>query len=124
VAYKFKDRTEAGQKLAEALSKYKEKNNILLLALPRGGIPVAYEIAKALSLPLDILLVRKLGVPGHEEFAMGAIAWDNELEAEVDEVVCLYTPEPFYGVGQWYKDFSQTSDSEVQDILRIFTQKS
>jgi len=216
MSYQFKNRTEAGQKLAEALSEYKGKKDVLLPALPRGGVPVAYEVAKSLMLPLDILLVRKLGVPGHEELAMGAIAWDNEyyindnvveqlhipeaaikrvitkeqeelfkrsnlyrddlpppeidgktvilvddgvatgatmrvavsvlkhakakrivvavpvgaidtckeLESDVDEVVCLYTPELFYGVGQWYQDFSQTSDEEVQGILKFSSQNN
>ncbi len=207
--YRFTDRKEAGKKLAEALAEYAGRTDLMLLALPRGGVPVAHEIATALSLRLDVLLVRKLGVPGHEELAMGAIAWDHiyfinhaiveqfgitttaiysvmvneqaelgrrnklyrnnlpppqiegktiivvddglatgatmrvaiavlqhmkakhiiaaipvgpaetcmELEADIDEVVCLYTPEPFYGVGQWYNDFSQTSDEEVLEIL-------
>jgi predicted phosphoribosyltransferase len=180
-----------------------------VLALPRGGVPVAFEVAKALRAPLDIFLVRKLGVPGHEELAMGAIATGgvrvlnddvverlripfgvidsvaaNELrelerrelayrgnrpEPEVqgktvilvddglatgstmraavaalrqqgparivvavpvsapqtcdeyrmgaDEIVCAITPEPFYGVGQWYRDFSQTTDEEVSELL-------
>lgn len=211
MAYQFENRIDAGKQLAEALMEYKGRRDVLLLALPRGGVPVADEVSKALELPLDVLLVRKLGVPGHEEVAMGAIAWDHicyinnnlvdqldipgeaikrviakekaellrrsnlyrddlpppeikgrtvividdglatgatmhaaiavlqhekaarivvavpvgssdtcrELEADADEIVCLYNPEPFYSVGQWYRDFSQTSDSEVQDILDI-----
>lgn len=71
---KFLDRHEAGIILAECLKEYSEQANVILLALPRGGVPVAYEIAKKLKIPLDIFLVRKLGVPGHEELAMGAIA--------------------------------------------------
>jgi erythromycin esterase-like protein/predicted phosphoribosyltransferase len=70
----FRDRTDAGQQLAAQLSRYRDAPNILVLGLPRGGIPVAAEVAKALGAPLDALLVRKLGVPGHEELAMGAIA--------------------------------------------------
>ncbi len=69
----FYDRREAGLKLAESLSSHIGKN-MLVLALPRGGVPVAHEVAKVFSLPLDVLLVRKLGVPGQEELAMGAIA--------------------------------------------------
>jgi len=207
--HRFVNRTEAGEILAEALSGYAGKSGILVLALPRGGVPVAYEVAKALSAPLDLWLVRKLGVPGQEELAMGAIAGKNtlvlnddiiaalnisqptidsiiareqaELERrnqhyrhgkpppdvegntiliiddglatgatmraaiaslrqaaaarviaavpvgamstcrkigqEADELVCLHTPEPFYGVGQWYSDFSQTSDEEVLALL-------
>lgn len=205
----FKDREHAGRRLAEALSKYADARNALVLALPRGGVPVAYEISSKLHLPLDLLLVRKLGVPGHEELAMGAIAWGHirffnddiikglniaqqeidqvidreqrtlvernalyrkdspppsvegmtviivddglatgatmkaavtamrqaaaakivvavpvgapstciELESLADEVVCLSAPEPFYGVGRWYADFSQTTDREVTDLL-------
>ena len=70
----FKDRIHAGQELAEALVKYAGRNDAIVLGLPRGGVPVAYEVAKKLGAPLDVLVVRKLGVPGYEEFAMGAIA--------------------------------------------------
>jgi putative phosphoribosyl transferase len=70
----FKDRTDAGRKLAEHLTRYADRDDVLVLALPRGGVPVAYEVAKELKAPLDVFLVRKLGVPGHEELAMGAIA--------------------------------------------------
>ena len=71
---RFRDRTEAGQLLAKKLSKYANRKDVLILALPRGGVPVGFEVAKALNAPLDILVVRKLGVPGQEELAMGAIA--------------------------------------------------
>jgi putative phosphoribosyl transferase len=71
---KFIDRREAGIILAEYLKDYSGLPNIIILALPRGGVPVAYEISQALSVPLDIFIVRKLGVPGYEELAMGAIA--------------------------------------------------
>jgi predicted phosphoribosyltransferase len=71
---RFRDRTEAGRRLAEVLAPYAGRPNLLILALPRGGVPVAYEVARALHAPLDLLLVRKRGVPGHEELAMGAIA--------------------------------------------------
>ena len=70
----FRDRIEAGQRLAEKLTTYANRPDVLVLALPRGGVPVAYEVARALHAPLDILVVRKLGVPGYEELAMGAIA--------------------------------------------------
>ena len=205
----FKDRRDAGKKLAQKLRAYAGSPGALILALPRGGVPVAYEIALALHLPLDIFLVRKLGVPGREELAIGAIASggvrvlndditrllsipdeiinfvaNRELQelqrrenlyrgerpvpqvrdrtvilvddglatgasmraavaglrahrperivvavpaaaaetcdafrAEVDEVVCAITPEPFYGVGRWYEDFSQVSDEEVRILL-------
>ena len=70
----FRDRAEAGRYLAEKLVAYAGRPGVLVLALPRGGVPVGYEIARALNLPLDAFVVRKLGVPGHEELAMGAIA--------------------------------------------------
>src|SRR6266567_7187 len=70
----FHDRTEAGRLLAEKLRHYANNPNAVVLALPRGGVPVAYPIAQALRLPLDVFVVRKLGLPGHEELAMGAIA--------------------------------------------------
>src|SRR6202140_5759731 len=70
----YRDRHDAGKRLAELLRAYAHRPDVLVLALPRGGVPVAYEVARALNAPLDVFLVRKLGVPGHEEFAMGAIA--------------------------------------------------
>ncbi|TMC23352.1 MAG: phosphoribosyltransferase [Chloroflexi bacterium] len=70
----FRDRTEAGQVLAARLTAYSHRPDVLVLALPRGGVPVAFEVARALHAPLDVLVVRKLGVPGYEELAMGAIA--------------------------------------------------
>jgi predicted phosphoribosyltransferase len=205
----FRDRSEAGRLLAAKLARYAERPDVLVLALPRGGVPVAYEVARALGAPLDVFIVRKLGVPGQEELAMGAVAsggvrvlnqevvhalrvpdyvvdavaeWEllelarrervyrgerpfpdlrgrtvilvddglatgatmhaavqalrqkqparlvvavptaapetcEELSAEVDEVVCAITPEPFYAVGIWYEDFSQTTDEEVRELL-------
>jgi predicted phosphoribosyltransferase len=71
---RFKDRHHAGVLLAERLRGYEGRKDVLVLALPRGGVPVAYEVAKALKLPLDVFTVRKLGAPGHEEFAVGAVA--------------------------------------------------
>jgi putative phosphoribosyl transferase len=206
---RFRDRADAGRALAHALSDYAGRDDVVVLALPRGGVPVAYEVAKELAAPLDVFLVRKLGVPGHEELAMGAVAsggvlvldesvlrWlgiseeqiqdtlareldelrrredayrdgrplpdlkgktvilvddglatgasmraaaraarrhqpaqlviavpvasrttCDELRVEADEVVCAVTPEPFFAVGNWYEDFSQTGDEEVRDLL-------
>ena len=206
---RFRDRTEAGRHLARELDRYAGRDDVVVLALPRGGVPVGYEVAKALVAPLDVFVVRKLGVPRHRELAMGAIAsgglivLDDELvrrlgipeemirraiadelrELErreaayrgdreppqlegktvilvddglatgatmraaalavraqnparvilavpvaaaetcgrlrdgVEEVVCALTPEPFYAVGFWYDDFSQTSDEEVRELL-------
>ncbi|WP_434131602.1 phosphoribosyltransferase [Methylocaldum sp. GT1BB] len=205
----FENRTDAGRQLAEALGAYAGRSDLIVLALPRGGVPVAYEVARALKAPLDLLIVRKLGTPGNPELAMGAIASGGasvlnrdvvsiyrisdevienaaakerqelerrerlyrgdrpypdienrciivvddgiatgatmraglaalrqrnpacvvvavplapvdtveRLRAEVDEVVCLMTPEPFFAVGQGYRDFSQTTDDEVREIL-------
>jgi len=72
--WRYHDRREAGRMLAAKLSRYANRPDVLVLALPRGGVPVAAEVASALRVPLDVFLVRKLGVPGHEEYAMGAIA--------------------------------------------------
>ncbi|MBI2821974.1 MAG: phosphoribosyltransferase [Acidobacteria bacterium] len=205
----FRDRTEAGRLLAARLGSYANRSDVLVLGLPRGGVPVAFEVARALNAPLDVFLVRKLGVPGHEELAMGAIASGGvrvvnddvvgylqiqestieaiaaresvelqrrerlyradrprptvsgrtvlviddglatgssmraavaalrpqqparlvvavpvaplstcrDLQAMVDEVVCLSTPEPFDGVGRWYENFAQITDGEVRDLL-------
>lgn len=205
----FEDRTEAGRHLAVRLGQYAGRSDVVVLALPRGGVPVAYEVARALDASLDVFLVRKLGVPGREELAMGAIASGGvrvlnddvvrslripqsaieaaaaeqqselerrerayrgdrptpeiagrtvilvddglatgstmraaagalaaqrparivvavpvaaaetcaELEREVDEIVCLRTPDPFYAVGLWYDDFAQTTDDEVRELL-------
>lgn len=74
VLHRFKDRLEAGTLLAQRLAAYAGRDDVLILALPRGGVPVGFAISQALNLPFDIILVRKLGVPGHEEYAMGAIA--------------------------------------------------
>lgn len=206
---RFRDRSEAGRQLAQKLMAYKDHPDVIILALPRGGVPVAYEVATALNAPLDIFIVRKLGLPGREELAIGAIASggirvlnedilhilniDDELieyvaqqewqelqrrehdyrgdrpapdvhdrtviliddglatgasmraavaglrvqhpariviavptaapetcdafEFDVDEIVCVMAPKPFYGVGRWYEDFSQTTDEEVRMLL-------
>ncbi len=205
----FRDRRAAGRALAEKLARHAGRPEVLVLALPRGGVPVAYEVATALGAPLDVFLVRKLGAPGREELAMGAIASGGvrvlntdvvnhlgipaeeidlatareqqelerrerayrddrpppavrdrivilvddglatgstmraavaalrqqgpgrvvvavpvgapetcqEFQAEADEVVCARAPEPFYAVGIWYEDFSQTTDEEVFALL-------
>jgi predicted phosphoribosyltransferase len=207
--HRFENRSEAGKALAHLLAEYAGRKDVIVLALPRGGVPVGYEVATALGVPLDVFLVRKLGVPGYEELAMGAIASGGirvlnadvvaslripskvieavtvaeerelqrrerqyrgdrptpevqgrtvilvddglatgasmraavqalrqmgpqrivvavptapaeacaELRPLVDEVVCVMTPEPFGGVGLWYRDFSQTSDEEVRRLL-------
>src|SRR5438309_418290 len=83
---RFENRAEAGRMLAGLLSSYAGRDDVIVLALPRGGVPVAYEVAKALGAPLDVFVVRKLGVPGHEELAMGAIASGGLLVLD-EEVV-------------------------------------
>jgi putative phosphoribosyl transferase len=83
---RFDDRRDAGRRLGAKLMHYQTEPNVLVLALPRGGVPVASEVAKALFAPLDVILVRKLGVPGHEEFALGAIA-SGGIRVLNDEVV-------------------------------------
>lgn len=82
----FTDRLEAGQELAQALAAYRGRPNVVVLGLPRGGVPVAFEVARYLGAPLDVLIVRKLGVPGHSELAMGAIATGG-IRLLNDEVV-------------------------------------
>jgi putative phosphoribosyl transferase len=85
----YRDRRDAGQQLVTKLTAYSHQPNVLVLALPRGGVPVGYEVAKALHVPLDVFVVRKLGVPGHEELAMGAIA-TGDVEVLNDEVISLH----------------------------------
>ena len=87
----FGDRHEAGIALAGLLQGYSRRNDVVVLALPRGGVPVAYEVASALHLPLDVFSVRKLGVPGHSELAMGAIA-SGGVQVLNDEVLAWYRP--------------------------------
>lgn len=89
----FHDRTEAGKLLAERLTAYANRHDVLVLALPRGGVPVAFEVARALHVPLDVIVVRKLGVPGQEELAMGAIATGGVRILNNDVVQFLVIPE-------------------------------
>src|ERR1700742_28714 len=89
---RFANRRHAGQVLAAELSKYAHERDVLVLALPRGGVPVAYEVASALGAPLDVFVVRKLGVPGHEELAMGAIASGGVRVLNDDVVEALRIP--------------------------------
>src|SRR2546426_1335185 len=88
----LQNRTEAGKLLATKLTDYADRPDVLVLALPRGGVPVAYQVAKALHVPLDVFLVRKLGVPGHEELAMGAIATGGVCVLNEDVVQMLHIP--------------------------------
>ena len=90
--YPFRDRSEAGQALAQELGAYTGRDDVIVLALPRGGVPVAFEVARALQAPLDVFVVRKLGVPGHEELAMGAIASGGVLVIEPGVIEDLAIP--------------------------------
>src|SRR5208282_5526204 len=90
---RLQDRSEAGRLLAERLSAYRESPEVVVLALPRGGVPVGFEIARALGAPLDVFIVRKLGVPGHPELAMGAIATGGMRFLDRDLVSALHIPD-------------------------------
>lgn len=88
----FRDRVEAGELLAAKLADYRNRDDVVVLALPRGGVPVARQVADALGVPFDVYLVRKLGVPGHEELAMGAIATGGVRQVNRDVVDALGIP--------------------------------
>jgi predicted phosphoribosyltransferase len=90
---RFNDRRDAGRELAERLSHYAGRDDVVVLGLPRGGVPVAFEVARALAAPLDVFLVRKLGLPGHEELAMGAIASGGVRVLNDDVVSATGIPE-------------------------------
>jgi putative phosphoribosyl transferase len=85
----FADRADAGRQLADALGAYADDSDLVVLALPRGGVPVGYEVARRLHAPLDVYVVRKLGVPGHEELAMGALASDGTCVIDEDLIESL-----------------------------------
>jgi putative phosphoribosyl transferase len=85
----FADRADAGRQLADALEEYVDNPNVAVLALPRGGVPIGYEVARKLHAPLDVYVVRKLGVPGHEELAMGALASDGTCVVDDDLIESL-----------------------------------
>jgi predicted phosphoribosyltransferase len=93
----FLNREQAGRALAVELSAYADRHDTIVLALPRGGVPIGYEVARALRAPLDVFLVRKLGVPGHEELAMGAVATGGVLVLNQEVVRRLRIPESVIG---------------------------
>lgn len=105
----FLDRHDAGHRLAEALTRYADRPDVIVLALPRGGVPVAYEVALELRAPLDVFLVRKLGVPGHEELAMGAIATGGVRILDENLVQML-------GIGP--EDIERVTDREQRELER------
>ena len=90
---RFRDRQEAGQVLAASLRRFAGRSDVIVLALPRGGVPVAVEVARALNAPMDVLIVRKLGLPGHEELAMGAVASGGVLVTNAELVRALGIPQ-------------------------------
>lgn len=119
---RFEDRHAAGQVLSGELTRYENREDVIVLGLPRGGVPVACEVAKTSNAPLDVFLFRKLGVPGHSIIAavpVGAPQACRDLAEVVDELACAIMPEQFFGVAQRYNDFSQTSDDEVKELLAL-----
>lgn len=115
-AYAFSDRRAAGRVLARALGAYAGKSDLVVLGLPRGGVPVAYEVAEALHAPLDVFTVRKLGVPGHEELAMGAVASGGTviLDARLAEMLGV-TPEDIERVKQCELEELRRRESAYRD---------
>src|SRR5260221_9324753 len=113
---RFIDRCHAGRVLASRLMAYADRPGVVVLALPRGGVPVGYEVARALHAPLDVVLVRKLGVPGHEELAMGAIASGGirVLNREVVEGLRI-PPEVIDWVAAWEQRELQRREHEYRD---------
>jgi len=106
---RFRDRTDAGRRLAEKLAAYADRPDIVVLGLPRGGVPVAFEVARALAAPLDVFVVRKLGAPGHEELAMGAVATGG-VRVLNDEVV--------HGLGIPEDRIDAVAARELQELAR------
>ena len=105
----FRDRRDAGHALAELLGHYRGRDDVVVLALPRGGVPVGYEVATALEAPLDVFVVRKLGVPGHEEFAMGAIASGGVVVVN-DDVI--------RGLGVAAEEIQRVAEDEGDELAR------
>src|SRR2546426_6441960 len=105
----FQDRRDAGRQLAEKLADYGHRPDVLVLALPRGGVPVGFEVAKALGAPLDVFVVRKLGVPGHRELAMGAVASGGVLVLDENLIRSL-------GIGK--AEIEETVAAELRELER------
>src|SRR5271166_1669415 len=116
MARRFRDRAEGGKLLARELSKYADGKDVLILGLPRGGVPVGFEVAKALHAPLDVFVVRKLGVPGHEELAMGAIATGGVRQINEDVVRNLgITPDIIDEVAETEREELERREREYRD---------
>src|SRR5712664_3950551 len=105
----FANRREAGAVLAAELERYKGRGDVVVLALPRGGVPVGYEVAKALGAPFDVFVVRKLGVPGHRELAMGAVASGGVLVLDEGLIRSL-------GIGK--REIEETVAAELRELER------
>lgn len=105
----YKDRYDAGRRLAPLLERYAHRPDVLVLGLPRGGVPVAFEVARALDAPLDVFIVRKIGVPGREELAMGAIATGG---------VRVLVPEVVRALGIREATIERAADAEFQELVR------
>src|SRR5437899_7898061 len=105
----FRDRTQAGRRLSRKLAGYADRGDVIVLALPRGGVPVGYEVARALRAPLDVFLVRKLGTPGREELAMGAIASGG---------VRVLNPELVRALGITREAIDEAAAREAEDLSR------
>ena len=110
----FKDRLEAGRELGQALAEYRGRSDIVVLAIPRGGVPVAFEVARELAAPLDVILVRKLGLPGQPELAMGAIASGGVRVLNKDVVSSLGVP------GQIIDLVTAREQAELERRERLF----
>src|SRR5438477_2407138 len=106
---RFRNRSEAGKALAAQLREYNGRSDVIVLALPRGGVPVAYEVAKELGAPLDVFIVRKLGVPGHPELAMGAVASSGDRVLNTDVIRSLSITS---------RDIDRVAAVEMQEIDR------
>jgi putative phosphoribosyl transferase len=109
MAAPYADRRDAGRTLARALHSYSSRDDLVVLALPRGGVPVAFEVARALDAPLDVFVVRKLGAPGRPELAMGAIA-SGGVRVLNDQVVAWYRPSP--------AELQRLTETEMQELER------
>jgi putative phosphoribosyl transferase len=111
----FSNRTEAGIKLTQALSKYKDQKGVIVLGLPRGGIPVAYEVAKGLNADMDVFVVRKVGAPYNEEFAIGAVAQDGGVYLDRETIKMLRIPD------EVVKKIVDKKLKEVNERVKRFT---
>ena len=114
----FRNREDAGQRLTEKLVGYRDED-LVVLALPRGGVPVGYDISRSLRASLNVFIARKLGAPGQPEFGIGAVAQTlKTLRSEVNELVYLETPSDLMTIDLLYEDFYQVPDEEIVVLLK------